>query len=74
MTSGVVTRRPATKRDGNPTALELAADLGPCPVDDDDLVPGLVQLQRVTDRGRRDASSELQDEAHYVVYSALSLT
>ena len=62
------------ERDWNPAGLQLGSDLRPGSVDDDDLVSGVVAIESEADRVTRDASAELEHEAHQVVYSAFRRT
>ena len=58
----------------DPSALHLSCDLRPCPVHDDDVVPGRAEGKRLRGRHSRNTSTELAHNPAHVVYSALIRT
>ena len=66
---------PALDEGGHdPAPLHLGRDLRPGAVDDDDVVSGGPQGQRLARSLRRDAPTQLEDDPAHVVYSALIRT
>jgi hypothetical protein len=58
----------------NPSRVERGGDLWACAVNDDDLAPSVVEIDRELRADCRNAPAELQDDAGHVVYSAFSRT